>query len=114
MPEMAEAERTIGVIAGNGIYPETFLRAARKHGGVRLVVAAFEGETKPETGELGDEVSWLRVGQLGKMIKCFRKAGATEAVMVGQIAPKNLFDFRPLFHLTRHLLRRLFTTISFG
>jgi DUF1009 family protein len=29
------------------------------------------------------------------MIKWFRREGAAEAVMVGQIAPKNLFDLRP-------------------
>ena len=91
---MAAEQRTIGVIAGNGIYPETFLKAARPHG-VRLVVTAFEGETKKEVEALADDATWLRVGQLGKMIKYFKRQGAAEAVMVGQIAPKNLFDFRP-------------------
>lgn len=91
---MSTEPRTIGVIAGNGIYPETFLKAARPHG-VRLVVAAFEGETSKAIEELADETQWLRVGQLGKMIKYFKREGAGEVVMVGQIAPKNLFDFRP-------------------
>jgi DUF1009 family protein len=35
------------------------------------------------------------VGQLGKMIKFFKEQGITQAVMVGQIAPRNLFDLRP-------------------
>jgi len=35
--------RTIGIIAGNGIYPETFAQAAKKQN-VRLVAAAFKGE----------------------------------------------------------------------
>jgi DUF1009 family protein len=88
--------RTIGIIAGNGVYPETFVEAARrKCPGVRLVVAAFENETKPELRGLVDAWEWLRVGQLGKLIKFFLKEGVTEAVMVGQIAPKNLFDLRP-------------------
>jgi DUF1009 family protein len=88
--------RTIGIIAGNGVYPETFVEAARrKCPGVRLVVAAFENETKPELRGQVDAWEWLRVGQLGKLIKFFLKEGVTEAVMVGQIAPKNLFDLRP-------------------
>lgn len=91
---MAGAERTIGVIAGNGIYPETFLTAARRHG-VRLVVAAFRGETREDLGVQADAIEWFRVGQLGKMIKYFVREGATEAVMVGQLAPKNLYEFRP-------------------
>ena len=89
-----DEQRTIGVIAGNGIYPETFVRAARKQG-IRLVVAAFKGETKEELEEEVDAIKWFRVGQLGSVIKFFRKQGAFEVIMVGQIAPRNLFDLWP-------------------
>jgi len=65
-------QRTIGVIAGSGIYPETFIRAARKQG-VRIVVAAFKGETKEALAEEVDEIKWFRVGQLGGVIKFLRK-----------------------------------------
>ncbi len=88
-------EPTIALIAGNGIYPATFADAARRAGAGRLVAAAFEGETEPALEELVDATAWMRVGQLGKMIKFFKREGATRAVMVGQIAPKNLFDLRP-------------------
>ncbi len=85
----------VGIIAGNGIYPEIFARAARKAGVPRLVSAAFKGETKEAFAEEVDAIEWLRVGQLGKMIKFFKKHEVTRAVMVGQIAPRNLFDLRP-------------------
>ncbi|MEI6676364.1 MAG: UDP-2,3-diacylglucosamine diphosphatase LpxI [Verrucomicrobiota bacterium] len=99
--------RTIGIIAGNGVYPETFIAAARLHEpAIRLVVAAFDNETKPEVSGLADVIEWLRVGQLGKLLKYFRREGVTEAVMVGQIAPKNLFDLRPDLR-TLMLLARL-------
>lgn len=88
------ATRTIGVVAGNGIYPSTFVKEARKHG-VKLVAAAFKGETKEDFAEEVDEIEWFRVGQLGGVIKYFKKHGATEAIMVGQIAPRNLFDLLP-------------------
>lgn len=87
---------TIGIIAGNGVYPETFARAAKnveEH--VKLVAAAFDGETKPEFSQEVDEISWFKVGQLGKMISYFKKQGVTQTIMVGQIAPKNLYNFRP-------------------
>lgn len=98
--------RTIGIIAGNGVYPETFIQAARRLSpGIKLVVAAFDGETKPELAQIVDAIEWLRVGQLSKLIKFFKNQGATEAVMMGQISPKNLFDMRPdlrvLFILAR-------------
>ena len=86
---------TVGIIAGNGIYPETFAEAARKAGVRNLVAAAFTGETESHLSEKVDAIEWFRVGQLGKMIKFFRGNAVSQAVMVGQIAPKNLFDLRP-------------------
>ena len=86
---------SIGMIAGNGIYPAVFARGARSAGIKRLVSAAFEGETDPVIEEISDTVSWMRVGQLGKLIKFFESEKITRAVMVGQIEPKNLFDLRP-------------------
>ena len=88
--------RTIGIIAGSGIYPEVFIDAAgAKSPDTRLVMAAFHGETRDELANEVAAADWFRVGQLGKMIKFFKKEGVDEAVMVGQIAPKNLFDLRP-------------------
>ncbi len=96
---------TIGMIAGNGLYPGIFARAARKAGVTSFVAAAFVDETDPVLGELVDHIEWLRVGQLGRMIKHFKSHGVTRAVMVGQIAPKNLFDLRPDLRLLKMLSR---------
>jgi UDP-2,3-diacylglucosamine hydrolase len=88
--------RIIGIIAGSGVYPEIFISAARRDcPGVKLVVAAFHGETKPVLADQADAAEWFRVAQLGKVIKFFRREGVTEVVMMGQIAPRNLFDLRP-------------------
>ncbi len=98
--------RTIGIIAGSGVYPETFIAAARqKSPGVRLVVIAFHGETRPDLAEKADAIEWIRVGQLSKLIKFFVREGAKEAVMMGQISPKNLFDLRPDFRILLMLAR---------
>lgn len=82
------------MIAGSGVYPETFARAARAQG-VRIVAAAFKGETKEAFSEEVDAMKWFRVGQLGGVIKFFKSEGASECVMIGQIAPRNLFDLWP-------------------
>ncbi len=92
---MTEIYPTIGMISGNGVYPATFARAARHAGVNRLVAAAFQNETEPDLEDLVDELSWFRVGQLGKVISYFRKQEVRHAVMVGQIAPSNLFDLIP-------------------
>ncbi|HEY2574518.1 MAG TPA: UDP-2,3-diacylglucosamine diphosphatase LpxI [Verrucomicrobiaceae bacterium] len=95
----------IALIAGNGVYPETFARAARRAGVKELAAAAFIDETKPELAGLVDAIEWFRVGQLGKMISFFKKHGVEHAVMVGQIAPKNLFTLRPDFRTLLMLAR---------
>ncbi len=86
---------TLGIIAGNGAYPLLLARAARKAGVKKLVAAAFSNETRPELSEAVDEIEWLRVGQLGRLLSYFREAKVNHAMMAGQIAPKNLFDLRP-------------------
>lgn len=92
---MHSVPETLGLIAGNGAYPATMAAAARRAGVRTLVAAAFENETRPELSGMVEAMEWMRVGQLGRMIKFFLRHGVTQAVMVGQIAPKNLFDLRP-------------------
>ncbi len=86
---------TIGLIAGSRSLPLIFAREARAQGIRRIVAVAAEGETDPVIEELCDEVVWLRVGQLGKMIKAFTERGVRQCVMLGLIQPRNLFDVRP-------------------
>jgi DUF1009 family protein len=86
---------TLGIIAGNGVYPRLLAEAARRAGVKRIVAAAFIDETDERLAGKVDEIHWMRVGQLAKMIACFRNAGVHDAIMSGQIAPKNLFDLRP-------------------
>jgi hypothetical protein len=92
---MEQVPDCLGMICGNGMYPITFANAARKAGVKRLVVAAFHDETQQNIIDAADSTEWFRVGQLSKMITFFKKQGVTQAVMVGQIAPSNLFQLRP-------------------
>jgi DUF1009 family protein len=87
--------QTIGIIAGNRSLPLEFARQARKQGITRIIAVAFEGETEPELASLVDEIVWVKVGQLSKMIAAFTTRGVQHCIMAGQIAPKNLFEVRP-------------------
>ena len=93
--ELNIALESLGLIAGNRSLPLEFARQARAAGVKRLVAVAFENETDPALAPLVDEIVWLKVGQLSKMILAFSGRGIKQCVMVGQIAPKNLFDLRP-------------------
>jgi hypothetical protein len=86
---------SLGLIAGNRSLPLELARHARAAGVKKLVAVAFENETDPALAGLVDEIVWLRVGQLSKMIAAFTDRGVKQCVMAGQIAPKNLFDLRP-------------------
>ena len=96
---------TIGIIAGNRSLPLAFAREARAQGVRRLVAVAFENETNPELAGLVDEIVWLRVGQLSKMLAALKDCDVKHCVMVGQIAPKNLFDVRPDFRALALLMK---------
>ena len=92
---MMEMTDPIGLIAGNRSLPLLFARQARQLGVQRIVAVGFEGETDPELAASVDELVWTRVGQLGKLIEAFKKRGISRCVMLGQVAPKSLFDVRP-------------------
>ncbi|MEO8439817.1 MAG: UDP-2,3-diacylglucosamine diphosphatase LpxI [Spartobacteria bacterium] len=96
----------LGIIAGSGVYPLLLADAARVAGVKKIVVAAFTDETLPDITNRADEIDWLRVGQLGKMLHFFRSANLSHAIMAGQIAPGNLFSLRPDFK-AMFLLARL-------
>jgi hypothetical protein len=88
-------DHPLGLIAGNNAYPLILAREARAAGVKQIVAAAFTGETDQKLAELVDEIEWMRVGQLSRLIAYFKSKGVREAVMAGQIHPGNLFNLRP-------------------
>ena len=90
-----ESPRKLGIIAGNGVYPRLLADAAHKAGVGTIVAVAFTDETDPILEKHVDVLEWMRVGQLGRLLKFFRSQEIHQAIMAGQIAPKNLFDLRP-------------------
>jgi UDP-2,3-diacylglucosamine hydrolase len=102
---MNVALETLGIIAGSRALPLMLARQARKMGVRRLVAVAFEKETDPALTALVDEIEWLRVGQLTKMIRSLKTRGVSRCVMAGQITPKSLFDVRPDFRALTLLMK---------
>jgi UDP-2,3-diacylglucosamine hydrolase len=93
--EQVTGNETLGIIAGNRSLPLIFARQARSLGVKRLVAVAFDGETSPELASLVDDIAWIKVGQLARLIDAFKDRGVSQCVMVGQITPRSLFDLRP-------------------
>jgi hypothetical protein len=86
---------TIGLIAGGGQFPLLVAEAARKRGFSVLAVAHL-GETDPSLSEKVDEVIWIRLGQLGQLIKALKKKKVKKSLMAGTITKRRMFeDIRP-------------------
>jgi UDP-2,3-diacylglucosamine hydrolase len=101
-----ETPDALGIIAGSGVYPLLLADAARVAGVKKIIVAAFVDETSADITNRADEIEWLHVGQLGKLLSFFRESNVRQAIMAGQIAPGNLFSLRPDFK-AMFLLARL-------
>src|SRR5947207_3691340 len=86
---------SLGIIAGNGVYPRLLADSARNAGVKKIVAAAFTDETDSALKQHVDLIEWMRVGQMGRLLKFFREQNIHHAIMAGQIAPKNLFDLQP-------------------
>jgi UDP-2,3-diacylglucosamine hydrolase len=92
---LTEAAGPLGLIAGNGVFPLLVARGARD-AGVSVVAVAHVGETEEALSGLVDACTWVRVGELGRIIKTLKQAGCTRAVLAGGIKKARLFHgFRP-------------------
>jgi DUF1009 family protein len=80
-----------GLIAGNGQFPFLVVEGARRQG-VEMVVAAIREETDKRIDDVADEVRWVGIGQLGKMISFFKTHGVTKAIMAGQVKHVQIFS----------------------
>ena len=86
----------IGLIAGNGRFPFLVLDAARRLGHDVTIVAVKE-EASPDlnaaaAAEPRAGIVWLSLGQLSACIEALRAAGATHAVMAGQVKHVKIFS----------------------
>ncbi len=113
----------IGLIAGNGKLPLIFADAVREQE-LRVTAVAHKGQTLPELEAHVEKISWIAVGQMGKLIKILKKEGVKRAFMVGGITKTLLFskvrpDLRAITLLAKmkhkkddHLLRSVASAIE--
>lgn len=80
-----------GLIAGNGQFPFLVVDGA-KNAGAELCVVAIKEETDPAIEQAAANVSWVGIGQLGKMIAYFKSHGVEKAMMAGQVKHVQLFS----------------------
>jgi UDP-2,3-diacylglucosamine hydrolase len=81
----------LGLIAGNGIFPIEVAAHARR-AGREVIAVAHVGETDRTLAREVGRITWVKVGELQKMIDAFAAEGVREAVMAGGISRARLKD----------------------
>src|SRR5688572_4541562 len=84
-------QKRYGLIAGNGRFPFMVVEGARR-AGVSLSVAAIREETDPGIEKEVERLTWIGIGQLGKMIRFFKSEGVEKAIMAGQVKHVQIFS----------------------
>ena len=85
----------IGLIAGNGRFPFLVLEAARSLGRDVVIVGIREeasADLEQAARDVRADFHWVSLGQLGKCIRILKEAGASQAVMAGQVKHVRIFS----------------------
>jgi len=95
----------LGLIAGNGVFPIEVARGARRRG-IPVIALAHAGESDPALEAAVDEITWIKVGELERIIGVLKAANVTEAAMAGGISRARLQgSFAPDARALRMLAR---------
>ncbi len=85
----------IGLIAGSGQFPIIFSKAAKSKG-FAIYAVAYLKEADDRLENYVDEIEWMHLGQVKRIIKFFKKNNIREAVMMGAIKKTRMFsDLKP-------------------
>lgn len=87
----AAAGEKFAIIAGNGRFPFLVLDAALDRGIDPLVVAIKE-EAFPALGEHANEIEWLSLGEVARLLDLLTARGVNRIVLAGQVKHVQLFS----------------------
>lgn len=99
-------EDLVALIAGNGPLPSAFAQEARR-AGRRIIAVAHLGETDPALEEEVEEIEWIQVGELERLISFIRSKGAKRALFLGGVDKKKALKNMRLDERALRLLQGL-------
>jgi DUF1009 family protein len=90
----------VGLVAGSGILPLLCARALRARvrpdgTEVRIVAIAHRGETDPALADWVDDLTWVHLGQFGRILSFLRQQQTTDVVLLGGITKARIWRIRP-------------------
>jgi DUF1009 family protein len=80
----------IGIIAGTGDLPMIIARDARDRG-FKVITVALENLAFSDLNRVSDEIKWINVGKLGKLIDTLKEFDVKEAIMAGKVSKTLLY-----------------------
>ena len=83
-----ELTSPIGIVAGNGRFPLEIAENARARG-LSVISVAIKDEADPRIEELSERCTWVRLGQLGKLVKSLANAGVHQVAFAGGVKRVN-------------------------
>lgn len=81
----------VGIIAGSGRLPLVAASEARAQG-LRVVAVAVREEADARLADQVDAIHWVRVGQLGAVVRALRRERVTDAILLGKVEITRLFS----------------------
>ena len=83
-------EKKIGLIAGTGELPMAIASEARSLG-YKVIAIALEPLADESLSSYVDEIKWVNVGKLGKILDSLKRYDLKEAVMAGKVSKTLLY-----------------------
>jgi len=85
----------IGLIAGSGQFPIIFCERAREHG-YDVYAVGYLNEADPNLTDYVEDILWLHLGKINRLIQFFKKHEIDAVVMMGAVRKTSLFkDLKP-------------------
>ncbi|MDX9703550.1 MAG: UDP-2,3-diacylglucosamine diphosphatase LpxI [Candidatus Auribacterota bacterium] len=85
-------DKRLGIVAGSGTLPFIVARNARNEGIGHIYAVGFKGQTDPALEQHVDGISWIGLGQIGKLIDFFKSNLVDKAVFIGRIGHDIVFS----------------------
>lgn len=83
------------MIAGSGQFPVLFSKKAKSRG-FQIYAVAYRNEADRQLENFADDILWVHLGQINRLLKFFKNHRVVEAVMLGAIRKTRMFtDVRP-------------------
>jgi DUF1009 family protein len=78
----------IGIVAGNGRFPLEIAENARARG-LSVIAVAIKDEADARIESLSERCTWVRLGQLGKLVRSLANAGVRQVAFAGGVKRVN-------------------------